>query len=142
MSYRLAPRGVIRIADELLVTRDMAEWQEYRQWLKAGGVPEQAIIIQPPLPTAEEITARMTVAIQLYLDSTAKTRGYDGILSACSYATDINPPFALEAQACVEFRSAVWRRAYGILAEVNAGTRPIPTVSELIGLLPSIQWPN
>lgn len=141
MTYRLASRGVIRIADELPITRDMAEWQEYRAWLKAGNVPEpMPPAPEPPPLSAEEIIARLTAAIQKHLDDTARTRGYDGILSACSYATDINPPFAAEAQACVNWRSAVWSFSYGYMAEVQLGQHPIPTAEELISMLPEIVW--
>ena len=142
MTYQLATRGVIRLEDSAPITRDMAEWEEYRQWLKAGGVPEPMPVIPPTPPTAEEITARLTLVVQAHLDATARTRGYDGILSACSYATDTNPPFALEAQACVEFRSAVWSACYGIMADVLGGLRPIPTGEELISELPAIAWPD
>jgi hypothetical protein len=142
MTYRLATKGVTRTADDLAITRDMPEWQEYRAWLKAGNVPEPMPPAPPPPPlSAEEIIARLTAAIQKHLDDTARTRGYDGILSACSYATDTNPPFALEAQACVDWRSAVWLTSYALMAEVQSGQRPIPTVEELIALLPQITWP-
>jgi hypothetical protein len=48
MTYRLATKGVTRIADDLAITRDMPEWEDYRQWLKTGGVPAQAIIETAP----------------------------------------------------------------------------------------------
>lgn len=142
MTYRLAPRGVIRLSDDLPITSDMIEWEDYRQWLKSGGTPEPMPVIPPVPPTTEEITARLTLVVQAHLDATAKTRGYDSILSACSYATDTNPPFALEAQACVEFRSAVWLACYSIMADVLNGIRPIPTGEELIAELPAIVWPT
>lgn len=46
--YRLAHRGVIRLSDNLPITRDMAEWEEYRAWLKTGGVPEPEVFVTPP----------------------------------------------------------------------------------------------
>ena len=48
MTYRLAPKGVTRIADDLAITRDMPEWQEYRAWLKAGNVPEPEVVVKKP----------------------------------------------------------------------------------------------
>jgi len=39
MAYLLAPRSVIRLADNRQITRDMVEWEEYRLWLKAGNTP-------------------------------------------------------------------------------------------------------
>jgi hypothetical protein len=105
------------------------------------GMPINAPPPAQPEPTPEQIQAELTNAVQRHLDDTARTRGYDGILSACSYATDTNPPFALEAQACVDWRSAVWLTSYALMAEVQSGQRPIPTVEELIALLPQITWP-
>ena len=141
-TYRLAPIGVVRTSDDLPIRRDMAEWQEYRAWLKAGNMPEpMPEPPPPPPPTPEEITAQLTLAVQAHLDATARTRGYDSILSACSYATDIHPPFAAEAQACVNWRSAVWSACYSIMGEVMQGLRPVPTAPELIALLPAMEWP-
>ena len=139
--YRLARRGVVRIADGLAVSRDMAEWRDYRQWLKAGGVPEPmpAVVAQPPGPA--EIVAQLTRAVQVHLDATARQRGYDGILSCASYATSGNARFAAEGQACVMWRDAVWSACYAIMAEVQSGTRPVPAAPELIAELPAMVWP-
>jgi hypothetical protein len=38
-----------------------------------------------------------------------------------------------------DWRDAVWLRCYEVLAEVQAGTRPVPTEAELIALLPSFE---
>ena len=84
----------------------------------------------------------LTDAMQSYLDHTAQERGYDGILSLCSYATSANPRFGPEGQAGVSLRDAVWACGYQIIAEVQAGTRPVPTAEELVAALPSIVWPS
>lgn len=84
----------------------------------------------------------LTDAMQSYLDHTAQERGYDGILSMCSYATSTNPRFGPEGQAGVSLRDAVWAYGYQIIAEVQAGTRPVPTAEELVAALPSIVWPS
>jgi len=96
---------------------------------------------EPIPPTEAEIIASLTKAVQGHLDSTARTRNYDGILSLCSYATSLDPVFHAEGQAGVEWRDAVWRMAYVIMAEVKAGTRPVPTPGELIDALPEMLWP-
>lgn len=70
-------------------------------------------------------------AVQNMLDSAAKAKGYDSILSACSYAAYPNP-FQAEGQEFVAWRGAVWAKCYEILAEVEAGTRPAPAVPELL----------
>lgn len=70
-------------------------------------------------------------AVQNMLDNAAKAKGYDSILSACSYAAYPNQ-FQAEGQEFVAWRGAVWAKCYEILREVEAGTRPAPTVSELL----------
>lgn len=104
-------------------------------------------IVAPPEPTQEEVEAQlqkqMTDAVQYALDAFAQTRGYDGIMSACSYANSTDTQFKLEAEYCIQLRDTTWRMGYAILGEVKAGTRPVPTVEELIAELPvgSAQWP-
>lgn len=141
-AYRLAPVGVIRTSDGKHITRDMLEWAEYRAWVKAGNVPDpEPPPPPPPPPTVQEVIASLTLAVQGHLDATAKARGYDGILSACTYATDTHPPFANEGRAAVDWRGAVWRRCYEVMGEVQTGQRPVPTDEELIALLPAMVWP-
>lgn len=106
----------------------------------------QLIVCQMPKyePTPEEIQKQMTDAVQVALDNFAKTRGYDGIMSACSYSNSTDAQFKLEADYCIALRDTTWRMGYAILAEVKAGTRPIPSVEELIAELPvgSAKWPD
>jgi len=80
---------------------------------------------------------------QKRLDDFAKTRQYDGILSACTYATDSNPRFQSDGQYCVQQRSATWAKLIEMLAEVDAGTRPVPTsYADVEPELPPLVWPN
>lgn len=94
-----------------------------------------------PKPTPEQIIAGFTAAVQQRLDDFAKTRGYDGILSAATYATSTVPTFAAEGQYAVQIRDATWAKCYEILAAVEAGTRPVPTLDELTAELPVMTWP-
>lgn len=99
------------------------------------------VLVDPPSPTREEVISGMTVEVQKHLDAKARERNYDGILSLCTYATSLNPKFAAEGQAGVEWRDAVWAKCYEILADVQAGTRPTPTAEQLIAELPAMVWP-
>lgn len=84
----------------------------------------------------------ITAAVQGRLDSFAATRNYAGILSLCTYATSTNVKFAAEGQYGVELRDATWAACYQILAEVEAGTRPLPSgYEEIAPELPTPQWP-
>jgi hypothetical protein len=80
---------------------------------------------------------------QKRLDDFAKTRLYDGILSACTYATSSVPKFQTEGQYCVDARDSTWATLYTILGEVEAGTRPMPTgYADIEGALPQLTWPT
>ena len=92
--------------------------------------------------TPEEIQAILVDAIQSHLDSTAQSRAYDGILSLCTYATSPSAKFAAEGQTAVVWRDACWTKGYEILAECQAGVRPVPTPEELIAELPAMVWPE
>ena len=100
-----------------------------------------AAMSAPPPPTTEQIIAGFTYAIQQRLDDFAKTRGYDNILSAATYATSTVAKFATEGQYAVDARDATWAKCYEILAVVEAGTRPVPTLDELLAELPALTWP-
>jgi hypothetical protein len=101
------------------------------------------IIKIDPAKQAETIKNSITQATQDRLDAFAKTRNYDGILSACTYATSANPKFADEGQYCVESRDATWAKLYDIYEEVKAGTRPMPSGYDAIkGELPVLEWPD
>ncbi len=110
-----------------------SDYQTIQEWLALGNTPT-------PEFTAEELLAKtkqeLTSAIQQHLDSTAQSKGYDNIISACSYASHVNQ-FQQEAIIFLQWRSDCWATAINILNGVQAGTREIPTVEELISLLPT-----
>ena len=99
-------------------------------------------VVNNPPPTAEQIIAAFTAAIQARLDAFAQTRLYDGILSVCTYATSSVPSFAAEAAYCVAQRDATWEAGYTILADVQGGRRSMPTVEQVMAELPALEWPQ
>ncbi len=90
------------------------------------------ILIDPPPPTTEKIVAGFVTAIQKHLDDFAKTRGYDGIMSACTYATSTVAKFKTEGQYCVQVRDATWSMAYDLLDQVQTGEIDVPTEEEVL----------
>ena len=117
-------------------------WVECGAEVREGWTWDGKTFEEPPGPSDEETRKALTDAMQSHLDQTAQSRGYDGILSLCSYATSANARFGPEGQAGVTFRDAVWAYGYQIIAEVQAGTRPVPSAAELVAALPSIVWPS
>lgn len=80
-------------------------------------------------------------SVQVRLDEFAQTRNYDGILSACTYATSTISAFQQEGQRCLQLRDETWAAVYAILADVHAGIRRMPTnFADIETLLPPLSW--
>ena len=148
-AYRSSLEGyVIRVADGTKINTHFLRHPsarplsgalaEYAAWLAAGNVPD------PPEITPEAaqiLQTRIATEAQSRLDTWAQSRGYDGILSACTYATSQVPRFQAEGQRCVDLRDQTWARLYEILAEVETGTRPVPmSLAEIAADLPALTW--
>jgi hypothetical protein len=89
-----------------------------------------------------EFKASVVYKVQERLDAFARTRNYDNILSAATYATSKVARFAAEGQYAVEARDGTWAALYQLMAEVDAGTRTPPTSYEEIEVeLPTLAWP-
>ena len=79
--------------------------------------------------------------VQKMLDEFAQQRGYDGIVSAVSYANSSVQQFANEGQRALQKRDETWTNMYAYIAEVKAGSKPVPkTVSEIEAELPVLTW--
>jgi hypothetical protein len=87
-------------------------------------------------PTVQQYTD----AVQAHLDTSARTRNYDDIVSACSYAGAPNP-FQAEGAAFVTWRGDVWAACYQIMGEVQGGQHGAPTIADLIAELPVLVLP-
>lgn len=95
------------------------------------------------LKTPDMLQQEILLATQERLDAFARTRNYDGILSAATYATSTIPQFAAEGQYAVEARDQTWAALYEMLAEVQAGARPIPGgYADIEAELPPLAWPE
>lgn len=139
MYKRTQTDTIIRLSDGAFIPANPAnsDYQEFLRWQADGNTPEPA-----DQPTQQQIMATFTAAIQKRLDDFARTRNYDGILSACTYATSTVVKFKAEGQACVNLRDATWSAAYDILAKVQASTRPMPTsIADIETELPALVWP-
>lgn len=96
--------------------------------------------ILEPVQTPETFRGLCVLTIQNRLDTFAKAKGYDGILSAATYAQSLIPRLAAEGKYAAGKRDDTWETAYLILNAVLAGERPKPTVEELIAELPTLEW--
>jgi hypothetical protein len=100
-------------------------------------VVNEGVASLPPV----DVQALVVQATQARLDNFARTRNYDGILSACTYATSSVPTFAAEGQYAVNARDITWAALYTFMGEVMAGTKPMPTgFADVEVLLPALVW--
>jgi hypothetical protein len=119
----------------MLISIDVQTGEYSSRELRPDEISE---VVQTPEQTEAEFVAK----IQSRLDTFARTRGYDDILSVCTYTASTNPKFAAEGQYCVQARDATWAKCYEILSAVQSGTRQTPTWEELEAELPALEWPN
>jgi hypothetical protein len=125
---------------------DLYTLVEAPEWVQIGATWDGITFTNPPPfesqpKTLEEIISIFATKVQARLDAFARTRNYDGILSACTYATSTNPKFAADGQYCVQIRDATWAKCYEILNAVQSGQRPMPSWKELEAELPTLEWP-
>lgn len=88
-------------------------------------------------------TESLEQSCQFYLDNFAKTRGYNTILSACSYANSSNSVYQIEGTYALQARDETWSTLYNIINESAEHVRPaIKTFDEIIPDLPVLKWPD
>ncbi|MCZ4501027.1 MAG: hypothetical protein JWQ74_3582 [Marmoricola sp.] len=102
--------------------------------------------VRQPIPyiapkSIDELQNEIVMGAQRRLDDFARSRNYDSIMSACTYATDPNPTFSAEGQKAVNLRSATWAALYQMLREVQTGARSMPSgFAAIESLLPPLEW--
>ena len=100
--------------------------------------------LSPVKPTlsAADVQAEVTKKTQERLDNFARQRGYDGILSACTYVGSAIPKFNDEGIAARNARDMTWAALYGIMQDIMDGKRQmISSYEEIEGELPACVWP-
>ena len=138
------------ISDDYMTGQPKGEPDQILQWdiEKLGAEPTEAQLDEAyasfvAAASKDRLLKDVVEQTQARLDDFAKTRNYDGILSLCTYATSTVPKFQTEGQYGVTARDATWAKLYEILAEVEAGARPMPTgFQDIEPELPILEWPN
>lgn len=135
-AYNAITHAVREAAPELT---SLGVWEQ--RWETVALPPD--VVAANQAAQAERVRVEVVFNTQKRLDTFAQTRNYDGILSLCTYATSPTAKFAAEGQYGVAARDATWAKLYEILAEVQAGTRPMPSgFADVEPELPALVWPN
>jgi len=77
----------------------------------------------------------LTEKVQKLLDDSARSRGYDNIVSECSYATSTGA-FGEEAQVTVDWRNSVWSYLFTLQDDIRSGEVGQKTIVEILSELP------
>jgi len=80
-------------------------------------------------------------AVQNLLDSTAKEKGYDNIISMTSYANSGNAKWANEAAVAITWRDACWNESLVQMGNFLA-TGNKPSMEDFLAAMPTPVWPE
>ena len=89
-----------------------------------------------PLPTQAEYTA----ALEAMYDAKAQEKHYDNRYT-CALRAGYPSAFQAEGTAFGEWMDLCNVTAYGIMAQVQQGLIPQPTIPELLAMMPVMVWP-
>lgn len=111
------------------------------QWTQVWNVV--ALTAEETSQNLQDLQRSIVSLTQRRLDDFARTRGYDSILSACSYATSLTVKFQQEGRYCVAARDETWVKLTRILDEVLTGQRQMPAgYTDIEPELPPLVWPE
>ena len=89
---------------------------------------------------AEQRFKDIQTAVQAVLDGKAKEKNYDNGFALAGYALSTNDTFRSEAGKFIAWRDAVWARCYQILDAYKAGEIEMPSVENVLAVLPELEW--
>ena len=102
---------------------------------------ETGIMQEPPKLDINMVIDGINRVTQRKLDLFARTRGYDSILSATSYANSKVEQFRTDALRAIELRDETWQKLYEITEKIRSGEREVPrTYDEIESELPVLEW--
>lgn len=140
--YQLSGEGyVIRNGDTKVPTvatagfpNTNADFLAYQQWLAAGGVP------LPAAPDFATSFALLDTAVTAHFDQRAAERRYENRIT-CAMRAGYEGPFQTEGRVFAQWMDACNAVCYRLLGEVQDGTRPIPSLADVLAAFPPLNWP-
>ena len=106
-----------------------------------GQEPTPKPIEEVPPATLGRVLELAKELVQARLDAWARTKEYDGILSATTYANSTNPTRATESAKAILNRDITWDAMYDYMDKVTSKQLPVPMKeSEIVAQLPELTW--
>lgn len=112
------------------------DWQDYQAWLAAGNTP--AVV---PTATPEQLQSQYTKLLDAFIDAKSRERGYDNRVT-CSMRAGYAGPYQAECLAFALWMDDCYETGQQAIADVTAGTRPMPTPEAFLAELPPMVWPE
>lgn len=131
-SYEVHGPGIP--ADAIEITNELYEATKGRHVVPdADGLPR--VFVQSPPDQAERV-ARLLAVVDDLLNSVAKAKGYDSIITA-SLRAGYPGPFHDEGVSFATWMDEVYAKCYQVLAQFEAGEIEEPDAEALLGILPA-----
>jgi hypothetical protein len=93
--------------------------------------------VEKPLALFDSEKEAVAIATQKKLDNAAQARGFDSMISACTYINSTVPKFASDAKILSDWRDLVWAKVYELESKIETGLIERPrTVKDFIDQLP------
>ncbi|WGT64797.1 hypothetical protein [Variovorax paradoxus] len=103
-----------------------------------GGMP---LVVPPEPPTFEQRAAALLAEVDKHLNTAARAKGYDSIVTAALRAALPQSPFHAEGIAFGTWMDAVYAKCYEVLALVTSGVMAEPDWPQLRAQLPTLNLP-
>lgn len=143
----LIPSGCVEVQPPTIPKGKAAKWNGSKWVLvkvPAPVIPDTPDVPETPSvepePGPEQIEQRFMDEVQMFMDNSARSFGYDDIKSAVTYAEEPSvPKFQNEGKAFRAWRSLVWAYCYEQLDRAKSGDRAQPELDEFILELPQLE---
>lgn len=141
MKCLIKDNKVVQLSENEFPVHPSLTWMDAPVGCQEGWVLIDGAIQEPTRQpkTQAELINDYTNALNALFNSKAKEKNYDSEISIVSYASSNNQTWATEATQFIAWRDSCWQYAYGVLAEVEAGSTA-PTLQEFINNMPQIIW--
>jgi hypothetical protein len=134
----LLPAGSVDAPPPNVPPGMFAQWNGSSFDLIAEPAPEHP---EPEAPTPEQIILQYTAALEAMYDEKANERRYDNRFT-CALRAGYPGPFQAEGIAFATWMDSCNALGYQILAEVQSGQRPVPTILQFLSEMPVMEWPQ